>query len=203
MKMITTIVRKPIVVLASIGVCVFGAIPTTVLVHAEGVRIRGEVHPAIESARGTQTVGGLNLSKVREKLNADKASAKPRVVRAAEKQLRMLDIVEAKTLAERHDLIRALPVSIVTTQATDGRSGTLKRFVVEGQTRFQVFMPSSSLLPMARPEVGRTSGPSAEPAPVDCYDGPEPCITWAEMDDLSKAGQVTQAPALRRPLKRR
>jgi hypothetical protein len=56
----------------------------------------------------------------------------------------MLDVIAAKTPAERHDSIRKLGVVVQTSRANDGRSGVVKTYVVDGKARLKRFVPAAS-----------------------------------------------------------
>jgi hypothetical protein len=123
---------------------------------------------------------------------AAKASLDPKLARWGERTLNRLKIVSSKSVAERHERIRQLPVSIVVTLSTDGRVGKVKNYIAGGKTRFRVFVPEegpvadSSAIDPNEPPVG---GPHEATALTgrwklggvgDCYwdpndSGPDQC----------------------------
>lgn len=140
-----------------------------------GVRADGR---RVSSKSGfEELLPGLDMKKVRAELETDRVAGGTKASRAS-RLLMWLDIAEARTPTERHEMIRRLPVTVVESAATDGRVGTVKKYVMKGKTRLALFVP-------ANPDLGRDalSGPSAGTRD-DCYDGPEPCVTWSDMDDL-------------------
>lgn len=60
-------------------------------------------------------------------------SSNPRIATRGERILKWIDIADAKTQRERHQLIRQLPVRIVLSDA-----GTVRSFVVDGKVRVRV-----------------------------------------------------------------
>jgi len=112
----------------------------------------------------------------------------------AAQALNLLDIVTTKNAAERHNKIRQLPVKITQSAATDGRTGTIKRFIVDGTPQIEIFVPAT---PLERSVTGafeseRPTGPAAA-KDDDCYDGPAPCSSQQDMDDLGAAIAMAQA----------
>jgi hypothetical protein len=106
----------------------------------------------------------------------------------------ILDILTTNSASERHNKIRQLPVEITRSPSTKGPAGTVATFVVNDKTQLEVFTPTpaTSASPHV-PETGRPSGPSAPPVTDDCYDGPGPCVTQEEMDDIGIAIAYAQA----------
>lgn len=162
-----------------------------------GVPLAGSVG---DSRRGSLEVSGQQsaLHRVLEKipsdmrharamLERDAKSSNQLVVARARRTLAWLNIMEAGTPARRRELIRSLPVSVVRSAATNGR-GTIVKYVANGKTRFERFEPT---VQNQDPEPSEPSGPMAASSTFaaivptdDCYDGPAPCITQEEMDDL-------------------
>lgn len=93
--------------------------------------------------------------------------------RLARMQVR-LELLAARTHAERRSLIRRLPVEVVTSPARDGRPGVTRSYVVGGKVRLQAYVPNPS---------SGSSGPS-DATSEECWEGEEePCATEAEMDE--------------------
>jgi hypothetical protein len=127
-----------------------------------------------------------DIQRIRQKLLSDQANADPTVVQRAEWTLTWLRLATASTAAERHDLIRQLPVTIMISAPTDGRAGIVENFVVRGKTRFSLFIPNASTYS----RVERSSGPSdldQDPVCYDDYGQESPCATEQDLEDAAIA----------------
>ncbi len=173
--------RKPFVAVIAIG-----ALAVT------GVPLAGSV--GYGSLEGQQSALNSVLARIpsdlqqaRSGLERNAKSSNRMVAGRAQRALTWLNIMEAGTPVRRRELIRTLPVSVVRSAAVDGR-GTIVKYVANGKTRFERFEPT---MQDQIPEPPELSGPMvsssdrAATVPTDeCYDGPAPCFTQEEMDDL-------------------
>lgn len=140
-----------------------------------------------------------DIQRFREKLLSDQANADPTVVQRARRALMWLRLATATTAADRHDLIRQLPVTITVSAPTDGRAGFVENFVVRGKTRFRLFIPNAG----THSTVERSSGPSVldqDPVCYDDYQQESPCATEQDLEDAAMAAaeldaQIAEAQA--------
>lgn len=148
---------------------------------------------SLDVNRLSTALGGLpvDIEKMRKEL-VGRARARVKtpedemLARRAEHALGFLDILTAKSASERHTKIRRLPVQITRSASTKGPSGTVQTFSVDGKPTLEIFIPSTPAGTRSGSgvEIEQPSGPFAPSAMDDCYDGPEPCISQEEMDDL-------------------
>lgn len=181
--MIATTVRRRTVVLASVLSIVFAGVPSPrVLAAPRHLNKQSQVRLS-QLPTADQILAGLDLVAIRAELQLQASATNQRFAREAQHLLVLLDIATAPTAEARYELITKLSVNIVRTPARDGRHGVVERFVVDGKTRFQMFVPAT---PPAtdEPDDAIVSGPSAGSSMVNCYDGPPPCISWAAMNNL-------------------
>jgi len=104
-------------------------------------------------------------------------SKDPKVVARAKRAILLADIANAPTQQKRHQLIKSLGVT-ADRRATE--SGTVLTISVGSRVVRQLAIPAT---PAATEAATTASGPSAETARDDCYDGPGPCATSEEMAD--------------------
>lgn len=138
----------------------------------------GHGNPIAAPTAPVAPVAVPDLKTLRRQMKELRQSPDADIAAAAEHQLDMLDIAEAKTKGERHAKIAKLGVIITKSAATDGRSGQLVSFSARGKVRIRVYVPPPAAIPDDEPVV---RGPSVQ---EQCYDGPPPCVTEAEMYDL-------------------
>ena len=100
--------------------------------------------------------------------------------RVARMQVR-LELLAARTHAERRSLMRRLPVEIVTSAAPDGRVGLIRSYIVDGKVRLRAYVPSPS---SGSGSSGPSDGSSEDGSSEECWEGEEePCATEQEMDE--------------------
>ncbi|MEX2660409.1 MAG: hypothetical protein WD227_00715 [Vicinamibacterales bacterium] len=129
------------------------------------------------------------LERTRPHLVVLTSSTDPARAKWAKRTLQWLEVLTAKTSAERHAAIRRLPVTIVRSVATDGRQGVIKSFLADGRVRVQLFVPSTPL-PADRSETLELGEDASVDSPTigrwksdgqsGCYwdaedDGPDQC----------------------------
>lgn len=127
------------------------------------------------------------LESMRRSLLEQQKSPNRMLASRAARMLAMHDIVAATDRSERHAKIRALPVTIVRSQTSEGN---VTQFVVGGKTRLRWVSPVGAV--DARDHDLPVSGPSVEPQ-EQCYDGEPPCATEVEMEDLGMVLAATAA----------
>jgi hypothetical protein len=115
-------------------------------------------------------------------------SPTPKLRERGKRLSRWVEILAAKTPAERHAAIRRLPVIITESVPTDGRGGVVKRYVAGGKARLEMFVPIALPAPEEEVEEQLLGGPRVTEGPSrdDCYyEGePSPCVTQQDIDDL-------------------
>jgi len=110
-----------------------------------------------------------------------------RLAARASAGLRYLQIAGAGP-QERHALIRALPVTVQSVAASDGRNGVMRTYVARGRAVFTVFVPAGAdVNGHGEADAPDGSMPKAErPTNPLCTDeefGPGECPTEWELDD--------------------
>jgi len=178
--------RQPLVAIIAIVAITAAGVPLAGFAEDSGSREGSGQQSALDSVLAKIP---SDMRVARAGLERRAKSSNQMVAARARKTLTWLNIMEADTPARRRELIRSLPVSIVRSVRADGR-GTTVKYVANGKTRFERFEPTNQIQNQ-NPESSEPSGPmaaiSAFAAIVpndDCYDGPAPCITQGEMDDL-------------------
>lgn len=196
--MLSVTVRRPVVaILTAVGIA-FSGMPITAAAaairerHGLPALVAGDQQAFLQSIPRVSLP--VDLDHARAVLVRSTRSSHPLLAARATRALLWLDILTAKSAAERHEMIRRLPVTILRERATSGPAGTTVSYVAGGKTRFQRFIPAGmSGEVAATSNGGPSSGPFAAPVADDCYDGPPPCATWAEMDDLGIEIAAAQA----------
>jgi hypothetical protein len=132
----------------------------------------------------------IDLEKIRREAYEQQNNTNPKIASRARRALLWYEILTARTRSDRHESVRKLPVTVVRSSLPGGVD-TMIRFVVNGKTRIEWI---ASKKPAADQTAGHLSGPSDESmTQEECYDGPGPCISAEEMDDLGIALADTQA----------
>ena len=91
------------------------------------------------------------------KLGVDPAAAVQ-----AERRLKLLDIMTARSSTERHARVLALGVSVKEQPASDGRNGTVKTYSVDGKTWVRTFVRASPAVNTVKDnQTESIGGPSA------------------------------------------
>jgi len=152
----------------------------------------GEPVDISKAGRDVQHLGQMRVpelpgdpAQLSAQLLTDRVTAKPRVAVRATRMLHLLDILVAKTASERHERVRRLRVTIVTSAPADGRNGVLKSYIVSGKTRIRRFVPAAHAPVLATSgtlDEERRPGPAADITGRWKLDGQGGCY-WDANDD--------------------
>jgi hypothetical protein len=127
------------------------------------------------------------IERIRQQMLTLQKNWNPKAASTATRILRLIDIATTTSAAERHQKARQLPVTVTHSTPTDGRQGTVKDFVVAGQPRLRVFVPSSVVADAPDSDAADEplSGPRASAQPEQCYYEGQwgDCATEQEIDD--------------------
>ena len=106
--------------------------------------------------------GDLDVDEAKRQIRAMNNTGDQKVIARAARLKLLLDIASATTSADTHKLVAQLPVQIVRSAPTDGRSGVVKSFISGGKTRARLFVPAPvDITVSSANEIGSQSGPSA------------------------------------------
>ncbi|HVX56678.1 MAG TPA: hypothetical protein VHA37_03010 [Candidatus Saccharimonadales bacterium] len=105
-----------------------------------------------------------DLERARQDLTGLKFSLDSRAAAWAERMLKILDVVTARSSVERHAKVLQLHVAVRTEAATDGRDGIIKTFIAGGLPRLRVFVPTptASITATRAARTASASGPFVE-----------------------------------------
>lgn len=156
----------------------WAGIPVSAATSQAADKGRAAIAALHAGAFGTPQAMRLTLERARFEAVPLLLSENPKVVARAKRTIQMYNIANARTKEQRHELIQRLPVTV---DRQESVSGTAVTYSARGKVRLQLTLAAT---PFVTGNSDVTSGPSAETTMDDCYDGPPPCATSQEMDDL-------------------